>query len=82
MAKKMIDQGFNYKDSTVKDKIIFLWTRVKSLEPREDKKKLSNSSKIKIKKKNSKKIKSDDYDCSVVEPVQKSFAYYKSVSRR
>ena len=37
---KMIKQDFNYKDTTVKEMTDFFETRVKSLEPKEDKKKI------------------------------------------
>ena len=37
---KMIEQGFNYTDSTVREMTEFLETRVENLEPKEDKKNL------------------------------------------
>ena len=37
---KMIEQGFNYADSTVKEMTDFFETRVENLEPKEDKKNL------------------------------------------
>ena len=36
----MIEQGFNYTDSTVREMTEFLETRVENLEPKEDKKNL------------------------------------------
>ena len=62
---KMIEQGFNYADSTIKEMTDFFETRVENLEPKEEKKKSSTAAK-KIKKSN-KKRKRDDSDSSVVE---------------
>ena len=42
---KMIEQGFNYADSTVKEMSDFFETRVENLEPKEDRKKSSVASK-------------------------------------
>ena len=36
--KKMIEQGFNYTDSTIKEMTGFFETTVENLEPKEDKK--------------------------------------------
>ena len=41
----MIEQGFNYKDSTIKEMTDFFGTRVENLEPREDRKKSSAAAK-------------------------------------
>ena len=38
---KIIEQGFNYADSTIKEMSAFFETRVDYLEPKEDKKKFS-----------------------------------------
>ena len=46
----MIEQGFNYADSTIKEMTDFLETRVENLEPKEEKKKSSAAAK-KIQKK-------------------------------
>ena len=37
---KMIEQGFNYADSTIKEMTDFFETRVENLEPNEDRKKI------------------------------------------
>ena len=42
---KIIEQGFNCKDSTGKELTDFFETRVENLEPKDDKKKLSASAK-------------------------------------
>ena len=47
----MIGQDFNYEDSSIKDMTNFFETRVKRLEPKEDKKSLTNSKK-KIRRRN------------------------------
>ena len=41
----MIEQGFNYADSTVKDMTDFFKTRVEHLDPKEEKKIYSTESK-------------------------------------
>ena len=46
--KKMIEQGFNYADSTIKEMTDFFETRVENLEPKEDKKKSSAAAKKEI----------------------------------
>ena len=53
---KMIEQGFNYADSTIKEMTDFFETRVENLEPKEEKKKSSAASK-KANKRNFKKHK-------------------------
>ena len=42
---KMIEQSFNYADSTIKEMTDFFETRVENLEPKEDRKKTSVTSK-------------------------------------
>ena len=42
---KLIEQGFNYANSTIKEMTDFFLTRVKKLEPKEDKKKSSAAAK-------------------------------------
>ena len=42
---KMIEQSFNYVDSTIKEMTEFFETRVENLEPRKDRKKYSVASK-------------------------------------
>ena len=60
----MIEQGFNYADSTTKDMTHFFETRVENLEPKEDRKKISVAAK---KSKNAhKKRKREDSDSIVV----------------
>ena len=46
----MIDQGFNYADSTIKEMTDFFQTRVENLEPQGDKKILMTAKKLKEKK--------------------------------
>ena len=62
---KMIEQGFNYADSTIKEMTDFFETRVENLEPKEDRKKSSVASKKN--KKSTKKRKREDFNSSVVE---------------
>ena len=62
---KMIEQGFNYADSTIKEITDFFGTRVDNLDPKEDNKNSSVATK-KIKK-SYKKRKREDSDYSVVE---------------
>ena len=61
----MIEQGFNYADSTIKEMTGFFETRVENLESKEDKKKSSAASKKS--KKSTKKRKRNNLDSSVVE---------------
>ena len=65
MENKMIEQGFNYADSTIKEMTDFFETRVENLEPKEDRKKSSVASKKN--KKSTKKRKREDFNSSVVE---------------
>ena len=44
-TKNMIEQGFNYADSTIKEKTDFFETRVENLESKQDRKKPSTASK-------------------------------------
>ena len=67
---KMIEQCFNYTDSTIKEMAGFFETRVENLEPKEDKKKSSTASKKA--KKSTKKNKREDSDSSVVESSKES----------
>ena len=60
----MIEQGFNYADSTIKEMRDFFETRVENLEPKEENKK--SSAAAKKSKKSHKNRKSDDSDSSVV----------------
>ena len=62
---KMIEQGFNYADSTIKEMTDFFETRVENLEPKEDKKKSSVAAKKS--KKSLKKRKLEDSNSSVVD---------------
>ena len=63
---KIIEQGLNYADSTVKETTNLFETRVANLEPKDDKKKSSAASK-KFKDKNStKKRKQKDSISSVI----------------
>ena len=67
---KMIEQGFNYADSTNKEKTIFFKTRVENLEPKENKKKYSSA--IRKNKKSHRKRKKEYSDFSVVESSEES----------
>ena len=67
---KMIEQGFNYTDSTIKEMTDFFETRVENLEPKEEKKK--SSAAVKKSKKTNKKRKRDVSDSSVVESSEES----------
>ena len=60
----MIEQGFNYADSTIKEMTDLFETRVENLEPKEDKNKFSAATKKSLK--NTKKRKREDSDSSVV----------------
>ena len=62
---KMIEQGFNYADSTIKEMTDIFETRVENLERKEEKKKSSTAAKKS--KKSTKKRKREDSDFSVVE---------------
>ena len=53
----MVEQGFNYVDSTIKEMTDFFVTRVENLEPKEDKKKSSAAAKKSKGKKFTKKRK-------------------------
>ena len=66
----MIEQGFNYADSTIKEMTDFFETRVENLEPKEHKEK--SSAAAKKSKKFTKKRKREDSDSSVVESSEES----------
>ena len=61
----MIEQGFNYTDSTIKEITDFFEPRVENLEPKEENKKSSADAKKFLKK--VKKRKREDSNSSVVE---------------
>ena len=63
---KMIEEGFNYADSTVKEMTEFFETRVKYLEPKEKKKKSSTLTKKVKDNKPTKKGKQEDFNSCVV----------------
>ena len=67
---KMIEQGFNYSDSTIQGKTDLFETRVENLEPKA--KKSSTFAKKLIYKKFTKKKKKEDSDSSVVESSEES----------
>ena len=69
---KMIEQGFNYTDSTVKEMSGFFDARVKSLKPKEEKKKSSAATKETKDKKVNKKSKRADSNSSVGESSEES----------
>ena len=64
---KMIEQGFNYADSTIKEMTDFFETKVENLEPKEDKKKSSAAAKKPKHEISTKKQKQKDSNPSVVE---------------
>ena len=66
----MIEQSFNYTDSTIKEMIDFYETRVENLEPKEEKKK--SSAAAKKAKKSYKKRKREDSNSNVVEPSEEN----------
>ena len=67
---KMIEQGFNYADSLIKEMTDFFETRVENLEPKEEKKKISTAAKKSLKKiKTKKRV---DSDSSAVESSKES----------
>ena len=66
----MINQDFNYADSTIKETTDFFETRVENLEPKEDKERSSAASKKPLKK--FKKSKREDFDSNIVEPSKES----------
>ena len=70
---KMIEQGFNYSDSTIKEMTNLFETRVENKEMMEDKKKSSAAAK-KTNKKSLKKHKRSDSNSSVVEYSEKTIA--------
>ena len=63
----MIEQGFNYTDSTIKEIIDFFETRVENLEPKERIEKSSAAAKKYKDKKSNKKWKQEDSDSSAIE---------------
>ena len=67
---KMVEQGFNYAGSTIKEITDFIETRVENLEPNEDKKK--SSAAAKKSNKSTKKRKREDSDSSAVESSEES----------
>ena len=67
---KMIEKGFKYADSTIKEMTDWIETRVENLEHKEDKKKSSVAAKKSIKK--AKKRKRVDSNSNVVESSKES----------
>ena len=67
---KMIEQGFNYADSTIKEMTDFFETRVENMEPKEHRKLSSAASKKP--RKALKKRKREYSDSSVVESIEES----------
>ena len=68
---KMIEQGFNYADSTVKEMTVFFETRVENFYTKEEKKKSSAAAKKSLKKSAKKRKRKDSYS-SVVEFSEES----------
>ena len=68
---KVIEQGFNYADYTIKEMTDFFETRVENLKPNEKMKKSSAAAK-QFTKKSLKKRKQEDFDSSVVESSDES----------
>ena len=76
---KMIEQGFNYIDSTIKKRTVFCATRVENLEPKED-----YSSTVAEKtedKKSTKKRKRENCNSSVVEYSEESSVDHMPVKK-
>ena len=69
---KMIEQGFNYADSTIKEMTDLFETRVENLEPKEEMKKSSAAAKKSLKK--IKKKKREYPDSSVIGPSEEKLA--------
>ena len=63
---KISEQGFNYADSTIKEKTDLFETRVEILVPKEEKKKASAGAK-KANKKSANKHKQEDSNSSVID---------------
>ena len=78
---KMIEQGFNYVDSTVKKMSDFFETRVVNLEPKGGKKKSSADTKKFKDKKSTKKRKREDSNSSVVESSEGSSKEHRPVKK-
>ena len=70
MGKKMIEQGFNYTDSTIKEMTDFFETRVENLELKDNKNESPTA--VKKSKKSHKRRKIDDSNFSVVESNEQS----------
>ena len=68
---KMIEHGFNYADSTIKEMTDFFGARVENLEPKEEKKKFIAAAK-KTNKQILKKRKKEDSDPSVIDSSEES----------
>ena len=66
----MIEQGFSYANSTIKEMIAFFETRVENLEPKEEKKISSVAAKKSQKK--AKKRKREDSGSNVIESSEES----------
>ena len=77
----MVEQGFNYSKSTVKEMTDFFKTMVEHLEPKEDKKKSSTGAKKYKEKKSTKKWKRADSGSSVVESNEESSVEHKHVNK-
>ena len=75
---KMVEHGFNYTDSTIKEMTDFFETGVENLEPKEEKKKSSAAAK-KSNKKSATKRKREDSDSSVIESSGESTVKHQEV---
>ena len=67
---KMIEQGFDYADSTIKEIANFFETRVENLGAKEDKKKSSAVAEKSLKK--TKKRKREAFESSIIESSEES----------
>ena len=76
---KMIEQGFNYADSTIKEMTDFFEIRVENMEPKEDKKNSSAASKKS--KKSTKKTKREDSNSDVVESTEESTEAHRPIKK-
>ena len=77
----MIEQGFNYADSTIKEMTDFFETLAEDLEPKEEKKKSSEAAKKSKDKRSIKKRKQEDSNTSVVESSKDSSVEHKPIKK-
>ena len=76
---KIIEQGFNYADSTIKELSDFFETGVENLELKEENKKSSVAAKKAKEKKSLRKRKQADTDSKVIESSEETSVEYRQV---